>query len=258
MFLSTVQPPLLTLFSSSSSHPLSLFSTHTDPTHPSDSLVALLSDSTSLLVPSSQQPSTARLKLIQPPSTTTSTKDGSCAHTVLQIQSPVLNKTYIRCPPANSSWNSKGGLGIKLPWVHVQVRDLARDWSFEIGVVDAAGREGKIRCSTFQKSPTIYPTSPPLLHLPLTLPTQSPTSLTSWCTVSLHLPTLIPHFRSPSLVVPSPTTALEPVPTQYSHTSYFKIYATCRLRRVWFSESGQTEDIRGAWEMGLYAAETGA
>ncbi|KDQ07419.1 hypothetical protein BOTBODRAFT_609848 [Botryobasidium botryosum FD-172 SS1] len=252
MFLSIVQPPLLTLFSSSSSHPLSLFSTHTDPSHPSDSLAVLLYDGTGLPASKPEQPSRERLELVQPPD---SIKDGSCAHTVLQIQSPVLNKTYIRCPPANSVWNYKGGLGIKLPWVHIQVRDLARDWSFEIGVVDAAGREGKIRCSTFQKSPAIYPTSPPLLHLPLALPAQSPTSLTSWCTLSLHLPTLVPHFRTPSLVLPSPETALAPVPTQYSHTSYFKIYATCRLRRVWFSENGQTEDIRGAWEYGLYAAE---
>lgn len=258
MFASTVQPPLLTLFSSSSSHPLSLFSTHIDPSYPSDSIVILLSDDTSL--PISNSASTSH-KLIRPPISTSSHRhnapndDGACAHPALQIQSPALTKTYIRCPSVNSTWNRKGGLGIKLPWIHIQVRNLERDWSFEIGVVDSSGRDGIIRCSTFQKSPAIYPTSPPLLHLPLALPAFSSTSLTSWCTVSLHLPALIPHFRTPSLIVPSPSTTLEPVPTQYTHTSYFKIYATCRLRRVWFSESGQTEEIRGAWELGLYAAE---
>lgn len=154
MFSSTTQPPLLSLFSSSSSHPLSLFSVHTDPSHAPDSLVILISDQTSLPI----TPSDPGIDLIKPVSSDDQdVRDDSCAHTVLQIQSPVLTSTYIRCPPPPApdtrTSKAKSSLGIKLPWIHLQVRNLARDFSFEIGIADASGREGMIRCSTFQVRP---------------------------------------------------------------------------------------------------------
>lgn len=43
-----------------------------------------------------------------------------------------------------------GDLGIEHPWIHLQVRNLHREWSFEVGVMDRSGREGVVRCSTFQ------------------------------------------------------------------------------------------------------------
>lgn len=44
----------------------------------------------------------------------------------------------------------RGDLGIEHPWIHLQVRNLHREWSFEVGIVDRSGREGVVRCSTFQ------------------------------------------------------------------------------------------------------------
>lgn len=77
--------------------------------------------------------------------------------TVLHIQSPTLRTTYIHCPPTPkkapldlASDTNVDVLGIKHPWVHLQVRDLGRDWGFEVGLVDHAGRTGVVRCSTFQ------------------------------------------------------------------------------------------------------------
>ena len=43
------------------------------------------------------------------------------------------------------------------------------------------------------------PSRAPILHLPLSFPTASSTPLTTWATISLHLPTLLQHFTSPSL-----------------------------------------------------------
>ncbi|KAJ8514643.1 hypothetical protein ONZ45_g7852 [Pleurotus djamor] len=37
----------------------------------------------------------------------------------------------------------------------------------------------------------------------------------------------------------------------YSHISYVKIYATCRLRRIWFSEGPASQQL--PWEFELYS-----
>ena len=42
-------------------------------------------------------------------------------------------------------------LGVELEWLGLQVKRLGRrEMSFEVGVVDAKGREGVIRCSSFK------------------------------------------------------------------------------------------------------------
>ena len=144
MFASSVQPPLVSLFSSSSSNCLDLFQTATDSSLLSDSFVCLLHDATSRPGPP------APAKLIASPSII-SEDDGNdpqgrtLDQTVLHIQSPTLRTTYIRCPAS-----SRPNLGLKHPWLHLQVRNLGREWSFEVGIVDRAGREGILRCSTFQ------------------------------------------------------------------------------------------------------------
>jgi hypothetical protein len=84
----------------------------------------------------------------------------SLNQTVLQIQSPTLRTTYIQCPPVDSLYpdnssssgarDKSNNLGIKHPWMHVQVRDMGREWSFEVGLVDQSGRMGIVRLSTFQ------------------------------------------------------------------------------------------------------------
>ena len=76
--------------------------------------------------------------------------------TVLHIQSPTIRTTYIQCPPihphsgVNGHLERSRELGIKHPWMHLQVRNLGREWSFEVGLVDHAGRAGILRFATFQ------------------------------------------------------------------------------------------------------------
>lgn len=150
MFSSSVQPAIVSLFSSTGSVPLSLFASRTDGSLPSDSFVCLLNDSTSQPAP---EPPRA---LITP---SIEDEDNSPNYTldqtVLHIQSPTLQTTYIRCPPqrrasVTSRGNAGGHLGLKHPWVHLQVRNLGREWALEVGVVDLSGREGVVRCATFQ------------------------------------------------------------------------------------------------------------
>ena len=162
MFSKAVQPPILSLFSSASTECLSLFSVHTDPSLPSDSFVHVLDDESSLPEPTSPK------TLIRPilfedtegreSDTSNTSHNFSISASVLHIQSPTLQSGYIRCPPTN--WKPHAtqrdrDLGIKLGWIHMQVRNMGREWCFEVGVVDQSGREGRIRCSTFQVRYTI-------------------------------------------------------------------------------------------------------
>ena len=159
MFAKSIQPDVVSLLSSTGSDPLGLFSVHVDSSLPVDSFIHLLSDSTSL--PAPPPPAV----LITAPSVyhdqhTATSRGHELNQTVLHIQSPTLRKTFIRCPPSVPP----GVLGLKHTWLHIQVRDLGRDWSFEVGIVDRAGRQGILRCSTFQVHFPSFP-SPPVAFL---------------------------------------------------------------------------------------------
>ncbi|KAF8162441.1 hypothetical protein K438DRAFT_1618284 [Mycena galopus ATCC 62051] len=258
MFTNTVQPEIVSLFSSTGTDPLhSLFGRSCDTLLPSDSFIHLLDDKSSLPIPP------APAVLILPPSretsdeTESSNTSGLClSQRVLHLQSPTLPTTYIRCPPEKSQH-----LGLKHPWLHLQIRDMGREWSFEVGLVDRSGVVGVVRLSTFQKEPRLKrptkPSSPPLLHLPISFPSISSRPLTPWATVTLHLPTFLPHFSSSSLLSRGTEGAHLPpagMPNgSFSHTSYVKVYATCRLRRIWFSQGGPSK--QAPWEFELYGDE---
>ncbi|KAJ7185797.1 hypothetical protein C8R46DRAFT_982584 [Mycena filopes] len=259
MFTNTAQPEQVSLFSSTSSDPLGLFGTSCDSTLPSDSFIHLLVDKPSLPPPPSPAVPILPPSAEQDLDEIESSSGLGLGQRVLHIQSPTIRTTYIRCPA-----NEPAQLGLKHPWIHLQVRDLGRDWSFEIGLVDRFGHVGVVRLSTFQKEPRLTPStkpsSPPLLHLPLSFPSISSRPLTAWATVTLHLPTLLPHFTSSSLLPRGPEVAQMPaslgtgMPTgPFSHTAYVKVYATCRLRRIWFSQGGPSK--KAPWEFELYGDE---
>ncbi|KAJ7061005.1 hypothetical protein C8F01DRAFT_1141561 [Mycena amicta] len=252
MFSNTVQPEIVSLFSSTGSEPLALFSVSCDASLPEDSFIHLLQDKSSLPAP----PESCVLitpPIIQPGSETEAL-GLSLSQTVLHMQSPTLQTTYIHCPTTKASH-----LGLKHPWLHIQVRDMGRQWSFELGLVDRLGRSGIVRVSTFQKEPRLTPSSPPLLHLPLSFPSISSKPLTAWTTVTLHLPSLLPHFSSSSLIPRGPDGSPISMPATslpsgaFGHVSFLKVYATCRLRRIWFSQGGPSK--QAPWEFELYGDE---
>ncbi|RDB29929.1 Cilia- and flagella-associated protein 20 [Hypsizygus marmoreus] len=276
MFSTVVQPSVVSIFSSTGTAPLQLFEASVDPSLPADYFIHLLHDEASLPKPA------APAALIPPPSLET-TSDGqgySLNQTVLQIQSPTLWTTYIQCPPVGGPLPSghsdlgardkSSDLGLKHPWMHIQVRNMGRQWSLEVGLVDQSGRMGILRLSTFQKQPRLRlpmsPNSYPLLHLPLAFPPSSSRPLTAWSTVTLCLPSYLPYFSSPKLIAQGD----DPVDDEhtfrnaranvgsipsgtYSHVAYIRVYATCRLRRIWFDESGPSQKV--PWEFELYGNE---
>ena len=267
MFSRSFQPSIVSLFSSTGSDPFTgLWAVQKDEALPEDSFIHLLNDETSLPSPPRDQ------NLVSDNDANTSRQMTRLDQTVLHIQSPTLPTTYIRCPSADSD------LHLKHPWLHIQVKRLGREWSFEVGIIDHAGREGVIRCSTFkvtapfpysanysfrcflQKQPSLKLSSdtPPLLHLPLMFPPTSSLPLTSWCSVDLNVATYLPSFSASSLLsTPDderPSGPTRPVPSgTFSHISYIKVYATCRLRRIWLSETWPL-DQRVPWEFELYSS----
>ncbi|KAF8068938.1 hypothetical protein FPV67DRAFT_1097733 [Lyophyllum atratum] len=259
MFSTAVQTSVVSLFSSTGSAPLQLFSESVDTSLPADSCIHLLHDQKS-------QPHPPAPAVIVPPTQVEHPEtdaDYTLNQTVLQIQSPTLRSTYIQCPPVRGHPHSgtrdkSTDLGIKHPWMHVQVRNMGKEWSFEVGLVDQSGRMGILRLSTFQKQPRLSraPNAYPLLHLPLAFPPSSSRPLTSWSTLTLCLPSYLPYFSSPKLTDNDHVVggARAEVPSgAYSHVAYVRVYATCRLRRIWFAEGGPGQKV--PWEFELYGSE---
>ncbi|KAL0959601.1 hypothetical protein HGRIS_011310 [Hohenbuehelia grisea] len=278
MFSTAVQPSIVSLFSSTGSHPLQLFSVHTDQNLVADSVIHLMHDHH--CTPPPEEPallikSPALLRADDPEND--SNLGYELDQTVLHIQSPDIKRTFIQCPKRSASTDGSirppVDLGLKHPWLHLQVRNLGREWSFEVGIVDRAGVALAVRCSTFQKRPRlVHPSGsngPLLLHLPLSFPSRSSYNLTAWSTISLHLPPILKQASTlllstqhqqgdqddsdnDSTAEPGMSHVAQYLPhSRYSHVSYIKIYATCRLRRIWFSEGGPSQ--RTPWELELYA-----
>ncbi|WWC91706.1 uncharacterized protein L201_006652 [Kwoniella dendrophila CBS 6074] len=272
----SIQPPLLSLLSSTSSPSISpLFTSTTDST--SSSYITTLPDSESAQAPGSS-------KFI--PHTR---PKGCILHDVIHIQSSNPQKTYIQAGCSMTEYKrsldkGKGRddeqqipLGICLPWIGLQVEKLGRrDMSFEVGIVDNRGREGIIRFSSFKKNPTVHPyRDPPLIHLPLQLPQQTQSTLTPWIHIPLNLSPLIQLFHS----LPRPQRhasdddeddddhetesrkrrKMADLPSgSFSNVSYVRVYANCRVRRIWLSAEGERtiqsmgRGAKDEWE--LYAA----
>ncbi|PCH39426.1 hypothetical protein WOLCODRAFT_50339, partial [Wolfiporia cocos MD-104 SS10] len=151
MFSTAVQPGLVSLFSSTGSDPLALFSTRTDASLPSDSFVCLLNDAQSRPLPPSPAALITSPRDIEDDNVTE--PDYTLEQTVLHIQSPTLKTTYIICPPIEWTGDARGpngDLSMQHPWIHLQVRNMGREWTFEIGIADQSGREGVCAAQHFR------------------------------------------------------------------------------------------------------------
>ncbi|KAK6909406.1 hypothetical protein I203_103424 [Kwoniella mangroviensis CBS 8507] len=269
----SIQPPLLSLLSSTSAPSLSpLFRAVTDESK--DSYIVSLSDSSPAQAPGSSR----SVPHTQP--------KGCILHDVVHIQSSNPRQTYIQAGCSLSEYRKRlekgkarddGGLplGIELPCMGLQVKRLGRrHMSFEVGIVDNRGREGSVRLSSFKKNPTVHPhRSPALIHLPLQLPQQTPSTLTPWVHIPVSLAPLIQLFHS----LPRPQRhasddgddddedsrkrrKVAELPSgTFASVSYVRVYANCRVRRIWFSVDGERtiqgmgKGVRDEWE--LYAAD---
>ena len=273
MFSDTVQPSVVSLFSSTSSEPLALFSTHVDLDLPEDSGLILLRDCDDQRVDIAANDATL---LQRDPKqfqlrSGCSSRSGLVRESVLHLQSPTIKTTYIHSPPLPHT----EPLDIHLPYIHFQFRPIgAKPFVFEVGVQDTRGRKAKLRISNFQSQPTLYLRSSaadPLLHVPISMRESDvlkEVSQTPWRTVSLALGRLMPHLNNPKLLslasshalaAPKGTTNLERF-EGFQSITYVKVHANVRLRRIWCTQEPDPQaagglDGRGLDELELFAAE---
>ena len=150
MSKTTIQSPLVPLFSFVGSHPLQLFSTHVDSKLPEVSFIQLQNDTSSQSAPLALGQLLHPVKLPLIPCSTSTQNEEILTHsckgkvlsgTVLQIQSPTHRTTFIHSPLLVGGMS----LGLKHVWIHLQVRNMVKDWANEIGLVDALGQKGGVR-----------------------------------------------------------------------------------------------------------------
>ncbi|GAA5898915.1 hypothetical protein JCM8208_005427 [Rhodotorula glutinis] len=252
-----VQPPLLSLFSSTSSHPTQLAECTAAGDAVTDSFASLLQDASddrekllawngsSAAELSARVDSLRRLRRGLP----AGAKD--LEGQVLHLQASDCRTTCVRWGSLSARDWREDALGVELPAVHFQLKNLEQTMYLEVAVVDERDEVTIVRCSTFQTHPELLPPTeahPRLLHLPLLFPStdSSIPLLTSWCTITLPLRSLL--------------LSLSP-PVKLKSVVGVAVHATCRLRRIWFSEEDAPAEVdeplllRGVMpELALFAA----
>lgn len=140
---------------------------------------------------------------------------------VLELSGSNVATTFITCPPSPEI-----GLGIKLPFLVMIVKNLAKYFTFEIQILDDQSHKRRFRASNFQHIPRV---KPDICTMPLRLDS-------GWNRIQLHLPDLVKKAYG----------------TGYVETVRVQIHANCRLRRVYFSDKLYRESDLPA-EFKLYA-----
>ncbi|KAI5475080.1 hypothetical protein MNV49_001956 [Pseudohyphozyma bogoriensis] len=146
------QPPLVSLFSSTSSHPLALATAiSASPSLTDDSFISIISDSSSsstsetVLAWHGDPSSAARVLRAPPPST-----ELDLAHRVLHLQSPDIKRTFVRWGSRKGKERERDELGIALPFVHLAVKDVQQAFFVDVGVVDSRGQRSVIHDASIQ------------------------------------------------------------------------------------------------------------
>ncbi|BGP40037.1 hypothetical protein JCM10449v2_003995 [Rhodotorula kratochvilovae] len=234
---SVIQPSIISLFSSTSTHPTLLATCVPGTDAVTDSFVSLLDDATdsretllawsgsSAAELSARVESLARLRRGLPAQA--KDLDGQ----VLHLQAPDCRTTSVRWGSFSPETWRRDGLGVELPVLHFQLKHLEQTMYIDVAVVDEQDEVIIVRCSTFQ------------------------VRLAKEFLPSSH--EMLPDRASLTLTLLSSLTP----PVKLKCTVGVEVHATCRLRRIWFSDEGSPAEVdeallgRGVMpEMALFAA----
>ncbi|KAF0729056.1 cilia- and flagella-associated protein 20-like [Aphis craccivora] len=130
---------------------------------------------------------------------------------VLQIQSPNVNSCFITCP-----LNSKGSLGVRLPFVTLLVKNLGRFFTFEITILDSENIRRRLRMSNYH---SIKKLSTFMITMPICIDE-------GWNQLNLKLAEITNQSFN----------------TIYVETVRIQVHANCRLRRIYFSDQLYKDD----------------
>ncbi|OLY83380.1 Cilia- and flagella-associated protein 20 [Smittium mucronatum] len=151
-------------------------------------------------------------KLISPQSPHISlVTDSILKSPVLRISSPSLPNTYIKCPHLPDLQ-----LGLSLPFLVFQLRNLDRFFSFEISVSSRDGKTFLIRSSNFQAQTRV---SPLIATIPMRLDP-------GWNLLVFNIPDTVSSLFG----------------STYKETNSITVNASCHIRRIFFSDRLVSED----------------
>ncbi|EGG11918.1 uncharacterized protein MELLADRAFT_101710 [Melampsora larici-populina 98AG31] len=225
MYSESIQSSPLVIFSSLPiSSPFRSTSISIDPNLVEDSLICLLDDHTSLPIhhstyTSNQSQDEKTVKILGSDDSLQSIRS-----IVLHLQSPNCLSTFIQFPSPSQAQR----LGIKLPFLHFQIKFINHQFLFEIETQDDSFNLLRIRCSTFQKKPKFYSANLsnriPLLHLPIHLPNSSMSSKqTNWSELLIPIKSITETYSQ----------------SKFGSINSIKVHSNCRLRRIYCSSDGK-------------------
>ncbi|KAJ3609975.1 hypothetical protein NHX12_022069 [Muraenolepis orangiensis] len=137
--------------------------------------------------------------------------DNDIQSQVLEVEGANVSTTYITCPA-----DPKETLGIKLPFIVMDVKNLKKFFTFEIEVLDDANIQRRFRVSTFRTTVRVHPF---ICTMPIKLDD-------GWNKIYFSMS----DFTRSAFK------------TNYTETLRVQIHANCRIRRVYFSDRHYPED----------------
>lgn len=134
---------------------------------------------------------------------------------VIELRADNLSRTWLRFPPGASDrdgGDDGASLHLRLRFLVLVLKNVGRDVSLEVLARDDRGRRRRLRASTFQRRAHVHAQ---LAHLPLRLDA-------GWNSVQLDLAALLRAAYGDG--------------ARYAHTDSVMLHASCRVRRVFFSD----------------------
>ncbi|KAI3445166.1 hypothetical protein Pfo_001831 [Paulownia fortunei] len=138
-------------------------------------------------------------------------QDDDIQSNVLELVGSNVQSTYITCPA-----DPTATLGIKLPFLVMIVKNMKKYFTFEIQVLDDKNVRRRFRASNFQAVTRVKPF---ICTMPLKLDE-------GWNQIQLNLTDLTRRAYG----------------TNYVETLRVQVHASCRLRRIYFSDRLYSEE----------------
>jgi hypothetical protein len=140
--------------------------------------------------------------------------DQDLKSSVIELKGTSVATTSVHCP--KSSLGPLKSLGITLPHIVFLIKNMGEPCSIEVQVVDTKNERRRFRASTFQKQ---VKTSKGITAMPLKL-------APGWNHVQFDLEEFLLKWYS----------------VKYKETAQIHVHATCRIRRIYFTDVLYSED----------------
>jgi len=138
-------------------------------------------------------------------------QDSVLKSSVLEIVGENVANNYVCCPK-----DPKKTLGITLPHIILQVKNLNRYFTFEVQIMDDKNIKRRFRASTFQPTTRVKPF---ICTMPLQLDE-------GWNQIHMDLASYTKRAYG----------------TNYTQTLQIQVNSNCRIRRIYFAEKMMNEE----------------